>query len=112
MSADDHLRFSRYIDALRNKMDTEGYPIRYMLVLSSTFSGRPGDNHPFHARAAALKSEKNVSLTYLTADILAQTATQIEIEELSPQNREDLNWDAVFSKGLVNQSDIETELGL
>jgi hypothetical protein len=43
MDADHYLRFKGYIDALRGELDAEGYPIRYMLVVSSAFGGRDGD---------------------------------------------------------------------
>ncbi|WP_238963565.1 restriction endonuclease FokI C-terminal domain-containing protein [Mycobacterium paraintracellulare] len=112
MEADDHLRFCKYIDLLRERLDASGYPIRYMLVLSSAFPGRAGDSHPFYARAIALKDDKNVALAYVTADVLARTATQVEMNELSPENRESLTWDSVFATGLVKQSDVETRLGL
>jgi hypothetical protein len=112
MDSDHYLRFAKYIDTLGADLATEGYPIRYMLVVSSAFGGREGDRHPYHARAIALKSDKQVSLAYLTADTLARIATQVELGELSPGDREALNWDGLLAKGLVEPSDVNTELGL
>lgn len=112
MDADHYLRFKGYIDGLRGELDAEGYPIRYMLVVSSGFSGRDGDGHPFYGRARALKDDKQVSLTYLTADILARAATQIETDELSPADRERLNWNAFFAEGLVKPAIVNSVLGL
>jgi len=112
MESDHYLRFSKYIETLGADLDAEGYPIRYMLVVSSAFSGRDGDRHPFHARARALKEDKQVTLSYLTADSLARIATQVEFGELSPRDREALNWDGLLSKGLIKPSDVDTELGL
>jgi hypothetical protein len=71
MDADHELRFKQYIDALTDELAAEGYPIRYMLLVSSAFGGRVGDNHPFYARAKTIQDDKQVSLTYLTADVLA-----------------------------------------
>ncbi|WP_131542443.1 hypothetical protein [Mycolicibacterium vinylchloridicum] len=112
MESDHYLRFAKYIDTLGAGLDAEGYPIRYMLILSSAFSGQEGDRHPFHARAKALKDDKQVSLAYLTADILARIATQVEQGEMSPREREELNWGGLLAKGLVHPSDVDTELGL
>jgi hypothetical protein len=112
MESDHYLRFKGYIDELGGQLNAEGYPVRYMLVVSSAFGGQAGPNHPFHARTAALKADRNVNLSYLAADILAQSATQLELKELSPSERENLDWDAVFSKGHIQQSDIALELGL
>lgn len=112
MESDHYLRFGKYIDTLGSGLASEGYPVRYMLVVSSAFKGQDGNRHPFHARAEALKQDKHVSLTYLTADALARIATQVEQNELSPLKREALNWDGFFAKGLIDPSDIDTELGI
>jgi hypothetical protein len=71
-----------------------------------------GDSYPFYARGRALQDDKQVSLTYITADILARAATQVETDELAPRDRENLNWNGVFAKGLVKQADVDSELGL
>ena len=112
MEADHHLRFKGYVDTLGGALAADGYPIRYILIVSSAFGGRAGDNHPFYARAKALQTEKGVALTYLTADILARAATQVEADELPPGDRDLLNWNALFSHGLVSDSDVKSELGL
>lgn len=112
MESDHYLRFGKYIDTLGPGLVAEGYPVRYMLVLSSAFKGQDGNRHPFHARAEALKQDKQVSLTYLAADTLARIATEVEQNELTPLAREGLNWDALFAKGLVEPSDINAELGI
>jgi hypothetical protein len=81
-----------------------------MLVISSTFGGVAGRRHPFHARARALEDETDVKLVYLPADLLARTATAIEMRGLSPRQRETLAWNEVLAKGLIEQTQIIEEL--
>ncbi|KHO28212.1 hypothetical protein QQ44_01340 [Mycolicibacterium setense] len=112
MDSDHYLRFVKYIDTLGPSLDAAGYPIRYMLLVSSAFGGRDGERHPFHARATALKDDRQVSLAYLSADILARIAVQVELAELSPRDREALNWNGLLATGLVEASAVDTEIGL
>ena len=101
MSADHHRRFKEYIEDMRGEIDASGFELRYLVVLSSDFSGRPGDGHPFHGRATSLREESGVDLVYLRAVDLARTALAIEAMDLQPAAREALDWMTTFSAGLV-----------
>ncbi|MGB0097223.1 MAG: restriction endonuclease FokI C-terminal domain-containing protein [Solirubrobacteraceae bacterium] len=42
MDADHFLRFAHYVERLREDVERDGYELRYMLIVSSSFPGAPG----------------------------------------------------------------------
>jgi hypothetical protein len=110
MDSDHYLRFVGYVSTLRAGLDAEGGELRYLIVLSSSFAGTRGARHPYHARASALLAATGVQLVYLRAAALARTAALVEGRGMSPSEREELNWMAVFDHGLVESSHLDAIL--
>ncbi len=110
MDSDHYLRFAGYVNALRGQLEAGGDELRFVVVLSSSFIGTPGARHPFHARAEDLRQETGLQLVYLRAEDLARTATSIESRELSPAERETLDWSSVFDHGIVTGEHLDTML--
>lgn len=110
MDSDVYLRFTGYVSALRDELETNGAQLRYLIVLSSSFAGTPGTRHPFHSRAAALLKDTGLTLVYLRAEDLARTATMIESRGLSPAQREALDWATAFDHGMVDGTHLDAML--
>lgn len=108
MDSDHYLRFTGYVETLRQELEADGDELRYLIVLSSSFAGTPGSRHPFHARAEALRHETGLTLVYLRAQDLARTAALVESGGLSPAQREALNWAGAFDHGMVEAAHLET----
>jgi hypothetical protein len=107
MSSDHLLRFVGYVEAARPEFEAAGYDLRYLVVVSSDFSGRTDDRHPFHGRAAELRERARVELSYVRAVDLARLAAIIEGRELSPLQREQLDWRTALDHGLVTAEHLE-----
>lgn len=110
MDSDHYLRFKDYVASLREDLERDGGQLRYLIVLSSAFSGTLRATHPFHARADALRDDTGLTLVYLRAEDLARTATLIESGGLSPTQREALDWSAAFDHGIVDAAHLEAML--
>jgi hypothetical protein len=107
MTADHVLRFERYASELRREVEDRGYQLRYMVVLSSSFPGSPGDRHPFHGRAAELRERAGVELVYVRAEDVSRIAARIESIELPPAKREAIPWAEVFDQGFVDAAHLQ-----
>ena len=99
MESDHVLRFQRYVADIRGGIEESGRDLRYVIVLSSSFPGRPS-RHPFHGRARELR-KSGVELAYVRALDLAQLAVSVETLELPPEMREGLDWASILNEGLV-----------
>ncbi len=110
MDSDHYLRFTGYVSTMREQLEADGAQLRYLVVLSSSFSGATGGHHPFHARARALRNDTGLQLVYLRAEDLARTAVSIESRDLSPAAREALDWSTVFDHGIVNAGHLDSVL--
>jgi hypothetical protein len=110
MDSDHYLRFTGYVTTMREQLEADGAELRYLVVLSSSFTGTPGDRHPFHARAEALRGDTGLQLVYVRAEDLARTAASVEIRELSPAQREALDWASAFDHGIVTAGHLDTML--
>ena len=100
MTSDHFLRFKEYVRICRNEAEVTGHELRYMIVLSSGFTGSRR-THPFHARQQALLDETGLSLAYVRAIDLAEAAVAVEHDELAPADRERLPWAGLFDAGMV-----------
>ena len=107
MSSDHLLRFVEYVEAARPVLGEAGHQLRYLVVVSSEFPGRLGERHPFHARAAELRGRAGVELAYVRAVDLARLAAVVEGRELSPLQREQLDWRSALDNGLVSAEHLE-----
>jgi hypothetical protein len=103
MTGDHLLRFCSYVETLKPTVDATGYELAYLIVLSSSFPGGDGDQHPFHGRARELATKVGVKLVYMRAIDLARLAVSVEARGLSPTVRELLPWAQVFDQGLVRE---------
>ena len=110
MDSDHYLRFTGYVTTMREQLEADGAELRYLVVLSSSFTGTPGDRHPFHGRAEALRGDTGLHLVYVRAEDLARTAASVESRELSPTHREALDWSSAFDHGIVTAGHLETML--
>lgn len=100
MTSDHYLRFKGYVEECRAEAEGFGLTLRYMVVLSSSFTGT-GRQHPFHARHKALQEETGLSLAYVRAFDLAEAAATCERDEVPPAERERLPWAKLLDAGLV-----------
>lgn len=107
MPSDHALRFAGYIETMRGNQALGGNELRYLIVLSSSFPGRSGGNHPYHGRADALGEETGIKLVYIRADDLAQASARIEVEALGPAVRESIDWGRVFDEGMVSGTHLQ-----
>jgi hypothetical protein len=107
MTSDHLLRFKGYVEAARPILEGTGHHLRYLVVVSSDFPGRPGDRHPFHGRADELREKAGVELAYGRAIDLARFAAVVEGRELSPLRREQLDWRTALDHGLVTAEHLE-----
>jgi hypothetical protein len=103
MTADHYLRFKEYVRICRAEAESTGHDLKYMVVLSSTFSGS-GRTHPFHARHRALVADTGLSLAYVRAIDLATAAVSVERQDMAPTDRRRLPWRTIFDAGLVEPS--------
>jgi hypothetical protein len=110
MSSDHRLRFSRYVDALKPELTKAGAALRYVVVLSSEFSGPGGRRHPYHGRARELREANAVKLVYLRAADVVRMAVAVESGELSPAQREALAWSQAFARGRPSVQDLNALL--
>lgn len=101
MTSDHLLRFKGYVETTRPIIEGGGYELRYLIVISSEYPGRGGDQHPFHGRAKELSETTGVELVYVRAGDLARLAAMVEGRELSPLSREQLDWRSALENGLV-----------
>jgi hypothetical protein len=107
MTSDHLLRFKGYVEAARPVLEEAGDELRYLVVVSSEFPGRAGDQHPFHGRAEELRETAGVELAYVRAVDLARLAAVVEGRELSPLRREQLDWRTALDNGLVTAEHLE-----
>lgn len=107
MESDHLLRFQRYVSDARDEVAKEGYELRYVWVLSSSFPGPSGARHPFHARARALRKTVGVELAYTRAVDLARLAFTVEAQQMDPADRERLDWSRTLSGGLLEAEAIQ-----
>lgn len=105
MSADDMIRFERYWDEEAQRLQEDGTPLAYMVIVSSSFQGVDGDRHPYWGRAQELRERTNMQLVYLAAADLAAAAAHVETYDLTLERREGLPWEELFSQGLVSADD-------
>jgi len=112
MDSDHYLRFTGYISNLQADLEADGHELRYLVVLSSSFAGTVGARHPFHQRASSLLADTGVRLVYLRAEDLARAAALIESRNLSPGDRDELNWSTALDHGLVESAHLDTMLGI
>lgn len=110
MDSDQYLRFTGYVAALRDQLEAGGDQLRYLIVLSSSFTGTPGPRHPFQTRAETFRADTGLGLVYLRAEDLARTATLVESRGLSPARREAFDWVSVLEHGLVASDHLEAML--
>lgn len=110
MTSDHMLRFKGYVETARPLQEATGHDLRYLVVVSSDFPGQPGDQHPFHGRAAELREATGVQLAYVRAIDLARLAATVEGRELSPLRREQFDWDTALDHGLVTGADLDAML--
>jgi hypothetical protein len=108
MESDHELRFHRYVKTLAPELAERGIALQFVVVLSSSFPGRTGSRHPFHARNRQMQDKVEVRLAYLRAVDVARAAVSVLSTELSPAAREALDWGTVFSSGLVTAGDLDT----
>ncbi|HEX6780877.1 MAG TPA: hypothetical protein VF125_02475 [Solirubrobacterales bacterium] len=108
MESDHELRFHHYVSSLAPELAERGIALRYVAVLSSSFPGRSGRRHPFHARNKKMMDKVGVQLSYLRAVDFARAAAFVISKELPPAAREGLDWDMIFSTGLVTQADLSS----
>lgn len=101
MTGDHYLRFKEYVKICRNEAEGAGHELRYMIVLSSAFTGS-GRTHPFHARHKALSEDTGLSLAYVRAIDLVEAAVAVERGEVAPTDRERLPWAGLLDAGLVD----------
>ena len=107
MTSDHLLRFKGYVEAARPILAEAGYTLGYLVVVSSDFAGRAGDQHPFRGRAKELREQAGVELAYVRAVDLARLAAIVEGGELSPLRRERLDWRTALDHGLVTADHLE-----
>jgi hypothetical protein len=100
MTADHYLRFKEYVKICRAEAESTGHDLRYMVVVSSNFSGS-GRMHPFHARRRALTKDTGLSLAYVRAIDLAEAAVLVERHEIPQADRDQLPWATLLDAGLV-----------
>jgi hypothetical protein len=112
MHSDHYLRFTGYITGLRPNLEGDGAQLRYLIILSSSFTGTPGARHPFHQRAKALLRDTGVRLVYLRAQDLARTATLVESRALTPAARDALEWTQAFDHGLLDATHLDAVLAV
>ena len=110
MDSDHLLRFEEYWERLSGDLSENGRDLRYLVVLSSFFSGQEGDRHPYYGRAAEILERTGLTLVYVTASDLAWAAAEIESTEVSLKSRAELDWKTVFDAGLVQSQDFREAL--
>ncbi|MBI4935942.1 MAG: hypothetical protein HY828_18830 [Actinobacteria bacterium] len=101
MESDHVLRFVEYWDALSPDLEAEGFPLRYMIVVSSHFPGLQGGRHPYYSRAEDILERTGLHLCYVRASDLAWLASTIEEQEMSIERRRRLDWHSALEPGLV-----------
>lgn len=101
MTADHYLRFKEYVNICRNEAEAAENDLRYMIVVSSAFTGS-GRTHPFYARQKALSDDTGLSLAYVRAIDLAEAAVAAERDEVASDALEQLPWATLFDAGLVD----------
>ena len=111
MDSDHYLRFTRYVETLRPDIERNDNELRFMIVLSSDFTGSDDARHPFHGRARVLAEETGLTLVYVRAADLAHAATAIEARDLQPAEREALDWNSAFARGQVSVKDLNSMIG-
>ena len=107
MTSDHLLRFRGYVEVARPVLKAAGHDLRYLVVVSSDFQGRAGDQHPFYGRADELREKAGVDLAYVRAIDLARLAAIVEGREVSPLRREQLDWRMALDHGLVTAEHLE-----
>jgi hypothetical protein len=107
MDADHVLRFQRYVEDAREPLAAEGHKLRYLIVISSTFPGRPGPGHPYYTRAEELRKNVEIELAYIRAADVALLAATVEAQELDPAGREHLDWRTALNHGLVGTEHLQ-----
>jgi hypothetical protein len=107
MNADHERRFRTYVEDTRADVERDGINLAYLLIISSSFPGAPS-RHPYGPRARALRESVDVGLVYLRAIDLARLGVAVEARELPPAGRRAMHWSAVFDRGIVSASDLES----
>jgi hypothetical protein len=108
MSRDDQRAMEEYVATHKPSLTGAGIDLRWLVVASSAFPGAPDGRHPYHARSRALEAA-GVRLTYVPAGALAALALACEERELTPAEREGLDWPTALDSG---QPDIDALLDL
>lgn len=111
MPADHFLRFVRYWEELEPNQSSNGIDLRYLVIVSSHFPGSEGDRHPFHSRAEDLIEETGLQLVYVNASDISLLAANLEASEVTPMDRERLDWQSSFETGQVDFADLRGMLG-
>jgi hypothetical protein len=101
MDADHLLRFINYWESLGPILEDAGRNLRYLVVLSSFFRGRAGEQHPYWNRAEELTERTGLRLAYITASDLAWAAARLETADTDPAVRCRLDWHQLLDSGLV-----------
>jgi hypothetical protein len=109
MTKADERALCEYVGTLREQAEARGHPLRYVVILSSSFPGSDDRRHPYFGRARALKGV-DVQLAYITAAGLVRLALEVERRDLTPADREALPWPDALDQGRVQTKDLEALL--
>lgn len=110
MTSDHLLRFCNYVESRKTELARAGYELTYLVILSSSFPGSEGAQHPFHRRARELASKVGAKLVYLRAIDLTRLAVAIEAHEVPPIERELLPWTDALEAGLIGENELVRRL--
>jgi hypothetical protein len=110
MSSDHVLRFVGYVDALRSRIEGEGYELRYLIILSSAFPGDSGPRGAFAGRHGEIQERARVHLAYVRAPDLARAAARVQAADLSPAVRDAISWSSILDAGLVGSEHFDQAL--
>jgi len=102
MEADHLLRFVEYWEKLGPGLENEGFPLQYLVIVSSHFPGVPGDRHPFVGRETEIRERTGLQLCYVKASDLAWVAASVEGAEAPHASRRVFDWHSVLGHGLVS----------
>lgn len=91
-----------YANDFRGETLSEGLPLKYVVILSSSFPGER-DPHPYVARAGRLRAKADVGLVYMCATDLLVLAVAVEHADAQPDTRDAIDWSQVFDEGLVSR---------
>ncbi len=104
MSTGDERAQREYAIEKRQLAEGDGHVLRFLLILSSDFSG------DFELRRANLRRDAGIELAYLRSSDLVALALDLELAEERPIVRELYPWDQILALGQPTLGDLRSGL--